>query len=161
MEKDILQKEESINKRQQELDALQEKILREEKEHWADYEKKLAEVQAEKENQQEYWENLQREKDTHEQEIKELQEKILREEKEHWADYEKKLAEIQAEKEENEKNLAILQEKILREEKEHWQEYEQKISAFEREKFEHNLNKLTPETKNIVETLVKQYRFFK
>ena len=35
------------------------------------------------------------------------------------------------------------------------------IVSRKKEKFEHNLNKLTPETKNIVETLVKQYRFFK
>ena len=35
------------------------------------------------------------------------------------------------------------------------------IVSRKKEKFEHNLNKLTSETKNIVETLVKQYRFFK
>ena len=35
------------------------------------------------------------------------------------------------------------------------------IVSRKKEKFEHNLNKLSPEAKNMVESLVKQYKFFK
>ena len=35
------------------------------------------------------------------------------------------------------------------------------IVSRKKEKFEHNLNKLSPEAKNMVENLVKQYKFFK
>ena len=35
------------------------------------------------------------------------------------------------------------------------------IVSKKKEKFEHNLNKLSPEAKNMVESLVKQYKFFK
>ena len=35
------------------------------------------------------------------------------------------------------------------------------IVSRKKEKYEHNLNKLSPEAKTMVETLVKQYKFFK